>query len=308
MRQKEVTFSYHNHSCTVPYYEYEGTKHSDQHIIISGGMHGNEINGIMMCKYLQQYLDNNDIEKTLTGKITVIPTLNVLGFQQMMRYVTVDSKDLNRSFGKTYEQTFSETYAKFLVDTFFQYATHGIDIHDAGGRTILIPHARINSCDESHCDITIHNMGRWFDSKIIMEREWNSGMLAVFANDVLHIPIMTIEVGGNQMIYNEYYDDTLRGILNIFKGLHYMPWDIEIKDRTQHYLSNRKEHISHCGWLLNLKVKLWQEVQTGELLGDIYYPLHDTTEEIIAEADGFIFSIRAGQQIPANQGMLSIIA
>lgn len=59
---------------------------------------------------------------------------------------------------------------------------------------MLVPHARINSCTTDHCDVIIHNMSKRFDSKIIMERDGNDNMLAVYAQDILQKPIMTIEV------------------------------------------------------------------------------------------------------------------
>jgi predicted deacylase len=306
MKRKEITFHYEDHSCTIPYYEYEGNT-SWKHIIISGGMHGNEINGIMMCHHIKTYLEDNNIESELIGKITIIPILNVFGFQEMMRYIPIDSKDLNRSFWKQYDKTYSEHYADFLIENFFQYADHAIDIHDAGGRSILIPHARIHSCDEHHCDLTIHNMGRRFDSKIIMEREGNSGMLAVYGQDILRKPIMTIEIWGNQVIYKKYFDDTLRGIVNILKGLDYLYWDPILHNTIQHHFSNRIEHITECGWILQLNSELWQEVSKWDIVGTIYYPLQDQYKTIVSEADGFVFSIRAGEQIPKNKDMISII-
>ncbi len=306
MRRKEILFQHEDLSYTLPYFEYEGNK-IWQHLIISGGMHGNEINGIMMCKYIQQHIESHHIEDILIGKITMIPILNPLWFQQMYRYIPSDNKDLNRSFGKAQDKTLSEHYADFLVEQFFQYADHGIDIHDAGWRTILIPHARIHSCTTDHCDITIHNMARRFDSKIIMEREGNPHMLAVYAQDILHKPIMTIEVGGNQVLYKEYFDDTLHGIINVMRWLRYISEKPILHNTVQHFLTDRKTHITRCGWVLSLEVKVWDTVILGQKLGTIYYPLMDTHDDIFSQSDGFVFSIRASEQIPKNEDMISII-
>lgn len=306
MKSKEIIFQYEDQSCTLPYYEYEGKK-KGKHLIISWWMHGNEINWIMMCHHIKKYIEDNNIEKEIIWKITIIPTLNILWFQEMIRYIPIDNKDLNRCFGKKYDRSYSEFYADFLIENFFQHADHAIDIHDAWGRTILIPHARINSCDEDHCNVTIHNMWKRFDSKIIMERIWNPGMLAVYANDILHKPIMTIEIWWNQMIYDRYYDDALRWIVNIFKWLDYLDWEPILCNTTQHHLSNRIEYKTQCGWILELKVEIWEEVYSWDILWTIYYPLHDTTENIIAESDWFVFSIRAWKQIPKDKDMISII-
>jgi predicted deacylase len=306
MKHKEITFQYEDHSCIIPYYEYEGVT-KWKHLIISWWMHGNEINGIMMCHHIKKYIQDNNIEEQIIWKITIIPILNILWFQEMIRYVPIDNKDLNRSFGKTYDKSYTEHYADFLIETFFQHADHAIDIHDAGGRAILIPHARINSCNEDHCNVIIHNMWKRFDSKIIMERVWNDGMLAVYANDILQKPVMTIEIWWNQMIYNNYYDDSLRWILNVLQWLDYLNWDPIIFHTQQHHFSNRIEHKTECGWVLKLNVKLWQEVSIWDILGTIYYPLQDKHHTIIAETEWFVFSVRAWEQIPKHKDMISII-
>lgn len=307
MNHKEIIFQYEDQSCTLPYVTYEG-RYPGKHLIISGGMHGNEINGIMMCRYIQQYFAQHDIEDMLIGKITIIPILNPLWFQQMMRYIPIDNKDLNRCFWKHNEKTYSEYYADFLIENFFQYADHGIDIHDAGWRTVLVPHARINSCTTDHCDVIIHNMSKRFDSKIIMERDGNDNMLAVYAQDILQKPIMTIEVWWNQMQYTQYFDETINGILNTIKWLWYIDGEIDLRNTTQHFLTERKTHITHCGGVLSLDVILWAEIIAGQKLWTIYYPLMDRQDDIVAESDGFVFSIRAGEQIPKDKDMISIIA
>jgi|GEM_PF-2486189 len=48
----------------------------------------------------------------------------------MDRYVPIDGRDLNRSFGVT-DGSFSSLYAQFLLDTIYKNADHGLDIHDA---------------------------------------------------------------------------------------------------------------------------------------------------------------------------------
>lgn len=307
MKRKEIIFNHQEHSVVLPYYEYEGAVWW-KHIVISGGMHGNEINGVMMCHHIREYINTHITSDQLVGKITLIPVLNTLWFQAMERYVPIDSKDLNRSFGKIENKTYSEYYADFLVEHFFRHADHAIDIHDAGGRTVLIPHTRIHSCDENECNLVIHNMAKWFDSKIVMEREWDPNMLAVYGNDVLHTPIMTIEIWGNQMLYDQCYADALRGIVNILQWLDYIAWTPILHNTIQHHLSTRVQHKTHCWGVLHLDVKLSQDIQQGEVLGSIYYPLLDQKDTIIAQQDGFVFSMRSSEQIPKDTDMISIIS
>ena len=116
----------------------------------------------------------------------------------MTRYVPIDGKDLNRCFGvhDNTQRSFSIAYADFLFETLYKTANHGIDIHDAGGRSALVPHPRIDSCEGMVCMNCGHEMAKWFDSKIVLEREGDPHMLAVYTKKTLGIPLMTVELGG----------------------------------------------------------------------------------------------------------------
>lgn len=306
MKVSQLTFEYQGTISTTPIYTLQWS-HPGKHIVISGGMHGNEINGIMMCEYVRQYFSDPLIKEQLRGTITFVPVLNPLWFDKMERYIPIDGVDLNRSFGYQESTTFSQAYAQFLIQEIFQHVDHAIDIHDAGGRLSLLPHARIHQCTANQCNLIIHQMATWFDNKIILEREWDPHMLAVYANDQLNLPIMTIELWWNQMIHKNFYADTLYGINNILKWFAYLPGEVEIFHKNKQYLSTRIRYTAKAGGVVNILVCLGQEVKKDQKVAEIYYPQTDHHEDIMIEESWFVFAVWSWDQISKWKQIISIL-
>ena len=100
MEKKTLTVTHKKYEVHIPYIEIEGKGGGGHHIFLSGGMHGNEINGIAAIDSVVHWMEKIDIEKKLRGKITVLPLLNPSGFAHMQRNVYED--DL-LSFAPKYE-------------------------------------------------------------------------------------------------------------------------------------------------------------------------------------------------------------
>ena len=107
MKTKFLRVSYKNDTVKIPYLEIKGKK-KGPHVFISGGMHGNEINGIAVVDKFIEWAANKKICDKLSGQITVIPLVNPSGFYHMRREVQIDKKDPNRCFGVTEPKTFTE--------------------------------------------------------------------------------------------------------------------------------------------------------------------------------------------------------
>lgn len=308
MQQYSIPFEHDGASIDLTYYELVG-KYPGKHLIISGGMHGDEINGVMMVRRMIDFFTSSTIADRLYGKITLIPVLNPLGFEQMSRRVPLDNKDLNRCFGlKSKNLSRSVMYARFLSEKFFTWADHVIDIHDSGGRYALTPHPRIHACRENQCFLITRQMATWFGSKITLEREWHSRMLAVYANNHRNTVVMTLELGGDQHCFIHWYDSTRDGIINIMRGLDYLDEEVIDCACRQHFLTERNTFRAPCTGILKHYVWLSDAVVAGQLLAEVYDPILDTTCPIYAVDDGFIFSQWQPDMIGKGRHIMSVIA
>lgn len=309
MEKSFLSFRYWCVTITTPVYTFSG-KEPWPHMVISWGMHGNEINGVMVCNKLQEKFQQENIESILSGKITIVPILNPLWFEQMIRQVPIDTKDLNRCFGvdDDTQRSFSIAYAAFLFESLWKQATHGIDIHDAGWRSALVPHPRINMCDKVSCNNCTHEMARWFDSKIVLEREGDEHMLANYTYNTSQIPVMTLELWWGQLLFPEFHTITITWIMNVLYGYWYLPGTPTLTQTKQWYLRERDYYKAREWWYFQPEVELGQHIEAGQRIWTIYYPYSDTTEDITAKEPWFLFSLRYGHQIPAGSNLFSLLS
>jgi len=271
----------------LPYLEFKG-KRKGKTCIISGGMHGDEINGIELVKRFLDHCMTTKIEKSLRGKLIVLPILNQSGFERITRTVAHDNKDLNRSFGKK-EKTTTNMIANELVKHFYSKADLGIDCHDSGKRSVLIPHARIHSHKKKLCHECTRDMGFAFGSKIIVERPGKRGMLAVEMAKKYDLPVITVEIGGGLKIMSELLKEGLDGIINILKYHQMLPGNPKKPDK-QFFLKDRFGIVAPDTGIVMFNVKLGDRVHVDDKIGTLYIPRKNEEIDLIAPMCGIIFS------------------
>lgn len=306
MQNHTLQVSFQNYSVEIPYIEFCGTKQGP-HIFLSGGMHGDEINGVAAINNFLAWAEENNIEQDLIGKITVLPLMNPSGFANNMREVYEDHQDLNRSFGKDEPTTFSEAIAKELTENIFQYCDIGLDFHDAGGRSVLLPHTRVHQNET--CSIAYgctRDIGRVFGTDIIIARDGKPGMMAIVLHEKYDIPVLTVETGGAQSIVENDMHIALQGIRNFLAAKKMYEGDIIVPEK-QFFLYDRYGVKTPACAQIEFNVKLGDQVHAGDEIGKIYFPLTQKREVIKAPMCGHIFSLWKRNQIQSNMIMFSIL-
>jgi uncharacterized protein len=301
--RKQLTIRYNNITNTIPYILFSGDKPGPK-LFISGGMHGNEVNGIYYVNELIKYFETIDITESLNGEIYLIPILNPSGFQQRSRYIAEDGKDLNRSFGINTPTNYSQYHAKVLWDEIFSKCDYGIDFHDSGSGSILLPHTRIdkNSSNKS----LSRKIGQLFGTEIILERDGRSGMLAIELYKQLKKIVLTVEIGGGQIIYDQYRDLVFNGVKNVLSLLQMKNYEIIIP-KHQYTLLYRFGIKSQEAGLIRFDIELGEKVKEGQKIGEIYNPITMNTYDLISPFTGWVFSQLYTNQIKKNQKFISIL-
>lgn len=286
---KHIHIRIPGHDLEIPYLHYKGSG-SDKVCVISGGIHGDEVNGISLVRKFIEYCDDNNIEKDLNGELIVLPVCNQSGFEHQTRHVTYDKKDLNRCFHKK-EKTASNLIANALEKNFYSKADLAIDCHDSGKRQILLPHTRVHTYEDQYCRNCTREMAKAFGSKIIIERKGKKGMLAIEMSKKHKIPILTIEIGGALKVAHKHLEKGLEGLLNILKSQGFLPGEPKVPAK-QFYLKHRfGVPAKHTG-IIKLDKKLGSRVHMGDTIGSIYVPEKAKTHGITSPMCGIIFSMQ----------------
>ena len=96
-------------------------------VLLSGGLHGDEINGIEIVRRIIE----QGINVPSCGTIICIPIINIYGFIHFSRYVP-DGKDVNRSFPGNKNGSLASRVANYLMTNIIPKIDYGIDFHTGG--------------------------------------------------------------------------------------------------------------------------------------------------------------------------------
>lgn len=98
-------------------------------IVAIGGTHGDEYEGPVGLKNLIRELDPSLLA---TGRLIVIPVLNVPAFRAARRDSPLDGMNMNRAFPGDARGTITVRIARFMTDEVLSRADVVIDLHSAG--------------------------------------------------------------------------------------------------------------------------------------------------------------------------------
>jgi uncharacterized protein len=114
-------------------------------VLISGGVHGDEINGIATAKKLLEAFDQ-ELE-LVRGTVIVIPLVNIYGFLSNSRTFP-DGRDLNRSFPGSRKGSLASRIAYILSEEVLPHIDFGIDFHTGGRMISNHPQIRVDFKDK----------------------------------------------------------------------------------------------------------------------------------------------------------------
>jgi predicted deacylase len=97
-------------------------------VLFTGGVHGDEYEGLISVSQLARTLD----PATIQGRVIMMPAVNVPAVLNDTRLSPVDNRDLNRSFPGNPRGTFSEMLAHFVDSVILPHVDISVDVHTAG--------------------------------------------------------------------------------------------------------------------------------------------------------------------------------
>ncbi len=132
MTEKELTINHTSFKLKIKQFQFGS---GNARVLIFSGLHGDEDTGLLVCQDLIQKLKEQ--EDRLEGKVTVIPTINILGRLFNNRGEPLSSEDLNRVVNKTEPGTVADRTINLLLDLCTRQEVV-IDIHTMTAHSALI--------------------------------------------------------------------------------------------------------------------------------------------------------------------------
>ncbi len=270
-------------------------------LFVSAGMHGDEINGVEICRRLlgQKCL------KHIKGTLIVIPVINLFGFYSKNRYLP-DRRDLNRCFPGSMTGSLGSRVAKIFMDEIVSKSTHGIDLHTAGHHRWNLPHIRA-SID----DARTLKLAKAFDVPVILNSSVREGSLReAIINSRNPIPFVIFE-GGCALRFEEHTSRVgLRGILSVMHSIgmldsEHMPFEKEQKTKIFTAKSSYWLRAAEGGIFITHK-KLGSKVRENENIGYITDAFNNQRIIVKAPQAGLIIGMTVLPLVNQGDAMVHI--
>lgn len=246
-------------------------------ILLSGGLHGDEVNGV---EIVRRVIQSNWTTNLLKGTIIALPIINVYGFNQFSRDVP-DGKDVNRSFPGNQDGSLASIVANLVTNKILPHIDYGIDFHTGGASRTNYPQIRYAAKDEKAA-----NIASIFNAPYTMHSPLISGSLRATA-DQLGKPIVVYE-GGESLRFDPFaIKEALKGVRRVL--LHEnMIEDKEPKKKSSILLKNSSWVRAEASGLFVPKKVSGKKVRTGQVIGVIDNPYNHFSQHVLSPKDGYI--------------------
>lgn len=247
------------------------------HVLIIGGVHGDEINGVEIVRRL---LEKNIFNELLIGSVIAVPLLNVHGFINYSRDVP-DGKDVNRSFPGTLAGSLASRVARILTKNVLPQVDVIIDNHTGGQYRYNYPQIRI-----TRGDLLSYELATAFKAPFIVQKSALRGSLRKIAK-LANKPCLIYEAG--EALRLDGFS-IARGIAGIERTLHYLQMIQSAipEDRIP-------VDIQHAGWIRasHAGLFIWSKssgsrVKKGEPLGSIGDPYGTRRVVVLSPREGYV--------------------
>jgi len=257
---------------SIPYHDF-GPSTAAPNLAVVGGLHGNELNGIFVLSRLAECLrriaDGRQPDQHLTGRVIVVPAVNVLGVNTRSRRWPFDKTDINRMF-PGYD--LGETTQR-IADAVFQItraAHYRIDVHSSNAEFEEVPQVRLYEPTEDE-----RASAMLFGLPAVIERTTDS----VFTTTLGHawhgkggenFVIQAGRAGDLQLPHCERLFHALLAFLHhtgLVGGIQLAP-----EDQDSHYfpLGQTFPLISEYAGLFVSDARVGAWLQAGDLIGHVY--------------------------------------
>lgn len=267
----------------------EGLPEDAKRICIVTGIHGDELEGQLVCFELARYLRAN--MQHLKGIVDIYPALNPLGIDSITRGIPGFDLDMNRTFPGRKDGSMSEYVAAEIFND-IAGADVCIDIHASNIFLREIPQIRINELTAEE----LVPLARYMNVDFVWVHSAATVLESTLAYSLNAVGTKTLvaEMGVGMRLTIEYGNQLSKGIISLMA--HLGMWDGPIPYVREPIVSvdGKVEYINAAkGGIFVPRIEHWRDVRQGEHLGDIVSPLTgDVLVKIESPCDGLVFTLR----------------
>ncbi|MER9732479.1 succinylglutamate desuccinylase/aspartoacylase family protein [Mesorhizobium sp. M0217] len=274
-------------------------------LLITGGNHGNELEGPIVARRLVDWLP----AAQTCGKVIIAPDINPLALQASTRNTPVDGKNLNRVFPGRSDGSVSERIADAVSRVLLPMADTVFDLHSFGPTWDCAPSVIIHPVADADLMAKTVRMAEAFKLPVTLVWDFHdtAGMFDILAQNEGKVLVCS-EFGGGTVsakalaIYEA-------GVRNALIALGLVEGEAEHPNFRQHKSSQTLETLSSdelrspSRGIFEPRCSILDEVKKGDLIGVLHSieSLSAGTVVICAPTTSIVYAIRSGGYVEADE-------
>lgn len=262
-------------------------------LLISGGLHGDEINGI---EIIRRMLAKN-LLKPEAGSVIAVPLMNVYGFIQNVRGVP-DGKDINRSFPGSKTGSLANLLAYKIMNEIVPLIDYGIDFHTGGASRANFPQIRCTFDVESNLELA-----KAFSPPVILHSRFieKSFRKAAYKKGK---QILVFETGESLRLDEYGIREAVNGTQRLMKHLGMITGAPE-PQRTELYEKSSWIRARIAG-LFHPGIKLGDPVKKRQVLGTITDPYGNESVKVTGKNSGRVIGLNYNPVVHKGDAILHL--
>lgn len=264
-------------------------------LLLLGGLHGDEINGIEIVRRL---VDKGWNIPT-SGTTICIPVLNVFGFIHYSRYVP-DGRDVNRSFPGSKTGSLASRIAYFLRTEILPHIDFGIDFHTGGAERTNYPQIRGMMQKRTNLEIA-----KVFNPPFILHSGFRSKSLRQTANK-LGSQILIYEGGESSRLDEFAIRCGIEGTIRVMRHFN-------MTERTVAEASYEQKFIDKSSWLrapvsglFIPSIAIGQNIENKQSIGTISDPFGGYQKKLKSPHSGYVIGLNNNPVLHQGDAVIHI--
>lgn len=276
--QFDVAKLHTRNSIQVPIF-IERAKKDGPVLLLLGGVHGDEINGVEIVRRIIR----KKINKPYRGTIICIPVFNIFGFLHLSRKFP-DGRDLNRVFPGSSKGSLASQFAHEFKKEIAPFIDYVIDFHAGGADRVNIAQTRCMLDDQKTLELA-----KVFDAPFIVQSKYIKKSLRETFHKLGKTALLF--EGGKSMLYDEEaIEHGVRGTKNVINFLKMKKRKLLPENKSIIVKKSKWLRASHSG-MFHVRIKNGEWITKKTLLGIITDPFGEFEKKIYAPFDCYIFCV-----------------
>lgn len=272
----------------------ERSKREGPTLLLMGGVHGDEINGVAIVRdiILKQY------NKPYRGSIICIPVLNVFGYLNQSREFP-DGRDLNRMFPGSEKGSLASQFASYFTREIAPLVDYVLDFHTGGAERENYPNVR---CVLGESDSL--ELAEAFGAPFIV----HSNYIAKSLRQTMYKmgkTILLFEGGKSGNLDQSVIDVGVEGALNVMKHLGFQKGKVRARRNPVIIASSKWIRAPHSGIFQSL-IKNGTFIRRKTMIGRITDPYGEFEKYIPSPFDCYIFGVNTAPVVHKGDALFHV--